>query len=51
MFIPTYQVDEKVVDKLDFLWTKEEKRRYEIDFKKIIFIIAKPPRKCGILLK
>ena len=38
MFIPTYQVNGKVVDKLDSLWTKEEKRKFDIDFKTKSFI-------------
>lgn len=28
-FILTHQVNDEVVDKLDSLWTKEEKRKYE----------------------
>lgn len=62
-FIPTYQIDGEVVDNPDSLWTVEEKRKFEIDFKTkffivmslddknfYIFIIAKPPRKCEIIL-
>lgn len=33
LFIPTHHMNGKVVDKQDFLWTIEEKRKFEIDFK------------------
>lgn len=33
LFIPTHHINGEVVNKLDFLWTKEEKRKFEIYFK------------------
>lgn len=39
MFIPIHGVNDKVVDKPDFLWTKEEKRKLEINVKIMSFII------------
>lgn len=36
-FIPAHHVNDKVIDKTDFLWTKEDKRNFELDFKAKIF--------------
>lgn len=33
LFISTHQIHGEVVDKIDSLWTVEEKRKFEIDFK------------------
>lgn len=33
MFIPTHNINSELIDKLDFLWTVEYKRKIEIDFK------------------
>ena len=64
MFIPTHYINGEVVDKIDFLWTKEEKRKLKINFqtknilgmylnenKFSMLLIVVLPRKCGILLK
>lgn len=32
LFIHVYHVNDEVVDKSDFLWTEEEKGKFEIDF-------------------
>lgn len=40
LFISTYQVNGEVVNKLGYLWTKEEKRIFEIDFKTKSFIVT-----------
>lgn len=33
MFTHTHCVNDEVVGKPDFLWTKEDKRKFEYDFK------------------
>lgn len=63
-FIPTNYINGEVVDKPDFLWTKDEKRKFKIDFntKNILvmslnenrffmYLSVILPRKCGTLLK
>lgn len=42
MFIPTYCFNNKLVNKLDFLLTKEEKRKVKISFKVKYLIISAP---------
>lgn len=39
LFIPIPQVNDEVVDKCNSLWTKKERRKFEIDFKMKNFII------------
>lgn len=39
LFILTHQVNGKVVDEPNFFWTKEEKRKFKIDFKIKSFIV------------
>lgn len=64
LFISTHQVNDEVVYKPNSLWTKEEKRKFEIDFKTknfmimslddiklTMFIVVIPPRKYEIFLK
>ena len=37
--IPKHQIEGEIVDKFDSLWTVEEKRKYEIDFKAKNFLV------------
>lgn len=40
LFIPTHHINNEVVDKSDFLLTKEEKRKFKIDFKTKNFLVV-----------
>lgn len=39
LFIPTHRINGEVVDKLYFLWTEEEKSKFEIYFKTKNFLV------------
>lgn len=50
-FIPTHQINDEVVDKPNFLWTKEEKTKFKIHFKTKSFITRGVRSAVWVILK